>query len=405
MYWIRDTYKTGREHDLLLFLLIIFSIIAITANRPLILLFVGFIGVYMFLIHLYDKGIGKKLVLENNRRSIRMFEGEEMDLEIVMKNQSFLPLFNGYLSFTTDEKVNSERFVRFNRKQKNHYHVPLLLMGKREALIPISLKAVERGVVRLKDIQFYVPHIMNFEQVILSYKKFYQTEILVYPKLIPVSGIEEFPYNNFGNQVTQFSPFEDLLSPVGTRDYEPTDPFHRIHWKASAKNQTLQTKVYERNRNISWTIIVNIAESSPLGNVYLSPQVEKYLSQAAYMCQAITKQGYPIELYVNATRIGSRPFYLESESGREHLKKALELLTRIEKDCNVMPVTSLLHRVDNMIDDSNIVVIIGELSDDSLHYTNKWSRRGNNVFQVIDSINGARLTEVKSERLVNYDAK
>lgn len=405
MYWIRDTFKTGQEYELLLFFLLVFSIIAITANRPLILLVVGFIGIYMLLIYLYDKRIGKNLVLEHTKRSIRMFEGEEVDLEIEMKNQSILPFFNGYLSFTTDEKVGSVRFVRFNRKQKNHYHVPILLMGKGEARIPISLKAVERGVVRLKDIQFYFPHIMNFEQVILSYKGLYQTEILVYPKLIPVSGIEEFPYNNFGNQVTQFSPFEDLLSPVGTRDYVPSDPFHRIHWKASAKNQTLQTKVYERNRNISWTIIVNISESSPLGNVYLSPEMEKYISQAAFIFQAITKQGYPIELYVNAARVGKMPFHLESESGREHLKKALELLTRIEKDCNVIPVSSLLHRVDNMIDDSNIVVVIGALSDDSLHYTNKWNRRGNSVFQVKDSLNGARLTEVKSERLVKYVAK
>lgn len=205
MYWIKESDKTGRAHDLLLFSLIVLSVITIAVNRPLVSLVVGFIGAYMLLIRLYDKRLGNKLTLENTRRSIRMFEGEEAELEIVMKNQSFLPIFNGHLSFTTDKKVDSERFVRFTRKRKNYFHVPLLLMGKGEARIPISLKALERGVVRLEEIQFSFPHIMNFEQVYLKYKTFYQTDILVYPRLSPVGGIEEFPYNNFGNQVTQFS--------------------------------------------------------------------------------------------------------------------------------------------------------------------------------------------------------
>lgn len=405
MYWSRDFDRAGRGYDLLPFFLLALTIISIAAGKPFILLVVGFILIYMILIHFYDKRIGQKVILENTKQSIRMFEGEEAEVEIVLKNQSLLPIFNGYVSFTTNEKVDSAKFVRFSRKQLNHYHVPLLLMGKGEVRIPVSLIAQERGVVRLKNIQFSFPHMMNFEQIILSYKGFYQTEILVYPKLSPVGGIEEFPYNNFGNQATQFSPFEDLLSPVGTRDYVPSDPFHRIHWKASAKNQTLQTKVYERNRNISWTLIVNIADSSPLGNVYASKDMERYLSQAAYIFQAITKQGYPIELYINASRVRKKPFHLESGSGQEHLKKAFELLTRIEKDSTFMPVSNLLHRVDHMVNDSNIVVIIGEVSRDGLHYTNKWNRRGNSVYHVKEFTGGARLTEIKSERLAEYDAK
>ncbi|ASK61127.1 hypothetical protein CFK37_02420 [Virgibacillus phasianinus] len=405
MYWSRSSDKAGHEYDLLPFLLVVLTITSIVISEPFILIIVGFIVVFMILIQLYNRQIGKKLILENKRRSIRMFEGEEAEFDLVLKNQSILPIFNGFVSFTTDEKVGSERFVRFNQKRKNHFHVPLLLMGKSEARIPISLIARERGVVHIKNIRFSFPHILNFEQVILSYQGLYQTEILVYPKLSPVAGIDDFPYNNFGNQVTQFSPFEDLLSPVGTRDYVPSDPFHRIHWKASAKGQTLQTKVFERNRNISWTIIVNIAESSPLGNVYLSPMMEKYIAQAAYICQTITKQGHPIELYVNAAKVGSMPFQLGSEGGREHLKKAFELLTRIEKDCNVMSMTNLLYRVDHEINDSNIVIIIGDVQRDSLHYTNKWNRRGNSVLHVSEYISGARLTEIKNEGLAVNDTK
>ncbi|WP_430788268.1 DUF58 domain-containing protein [Virgibacillus flavescens] len=405
MHWQKNTFSTGREYAMLLFFIIVIFIIAIAVNRPAIFLVAGFISVFMLLNRLYDKQLGKKLSLENNKRSIRMFEGEESEFDLVLKNESILPFINGYIEFTTDQKVNSKRFVISTRRSLNHYHVPLLLMGKSEARIPISFLAKKRGVVRLKNIQFSFPHIMKFEQVTLNYSVLYQTELLIYPKLIPVAGMEDFTYNSFGNQVTQVSPFEDLLSPVGTRDYVPTDPFHRIHWKASAKNQVMQTKVYERNRKISWTVVVNITESSPLGNIYMSSELENYLSYAAYICHTITKKGYPIDLYLNATGVGRQPFYLESGSGTEHLKKALELLSRIENDSSIMSVTNLLHRVDHMMDDSNIVVIVGEIYQESFHYTNKWNQNGKRVFQVIDTSEGARLSEVKNERVVNDEAQ
>lgn len=405
MHWKKDTLPTGREYDMLVFFIIVFSVIAIAVNRPAIFLVVGFITVFMLLTKFYNKQLGKKLLLENTKRSIRMFEGEESEFELVLKNDSILPFINGYIEFTTDQKVESKRFVISNRKRLNHYHIPLLLMGKSEARIPISLFAKKRGVVRVKNIQFSFPNITNFEQVTLDYSVLYQTELLIYPKLIPVAGMRDFPYNSFGNQVTQVSPFEDLLSPVGTRDYVPTDPFHRIHWKASAKNQVLQTKVYERNRKISWTVVVNITETSPLGNMYVSSELEKYLSYAAYICHTITKQGYPTDLYLNATKIGSQPFYLESGSGTEHLKKALELLSRIENDSSIMSVTNLLHHVDHMMEDSNIVVIVGEIYQDTFHYTNKWKQNGKRVFHVIETMEGARLSELKNERFINYEAQ
>lgn len=401
--WNRNSIENaGQKYDLLLLFVVVLSIISLITNQTLIFLVTGFVAIYVLLIRVYDKRIGRKLTLENKKRSIRLFEGENGNLDLTLYNHSFLPYLNASASFSTNSKIESDGFLQTRRGQLNYYQVPFILLGNSEARLSIPLKAIKRGVIHVENIQLTFPHLMNFERIEMKHLGKYQTEILVYPKLIPVAGIEEFPYNNFGNQVTPFSPFEDLLSPLGARDYVQSDPFHRIHWKASAKNQTLQTKNYERNRNISWTLIVNIAETSPLGNVYMSNNLEKLLSQAAFICQTITKQGYSIELYINASRAEKVPFSLEEGIGLEHLKKTLELLTRIEDDNNVLPITNFLHHVDHKMNDSNRLIMIGTIDSQSQPYTNKWNRRGNHVLHVADSKNGAYLTEIKSERLNDY---
>lgn len=115
----------------------------------------------------------------------------------------------------------------------------------------------------------------------------------------------------------------------------------------------------------------------------------------------ITKRGYPIKICINASRIGNVPFFIDVGIGPEHLKKILELLARIEDDNNTIPVANALHRMDRLIEVSDMIIVIGTLDQQSLLYTNKWNKQGNRVFQVSNNDNGAYL----SERLYEYETK
>src|SRR5699024_12412902 len=97
------------------------------------------------------------------------------------------------------------------------------------------------------------------------------------------------------------------------------DSFKRIHWKASAKRQTLQTKVFEHNQNLSWLLLINIAVKSPLGNDYVSKDAEKYLSEAAYIAKHIIKQVLPVEMFVN-NHINSGSLHVKEGKGIGHFR-------------------------------------------------------------------------------------
>ncbi len=76
------------------------------------------------------------------------------------------------------------------------------------------------------------------------------TEIIVYPH---VTGLQEIHQLVIGDYRTNFSYFHDESSIVGIKKYE-RESFRNIHWKASAKMQSLQAKQYETIKNYSWTI-------------------------------------------------------------------------------------------------------------------------------------------------------
>jgi uncharacterized protein (DUF58 family) len=403
--WEKDTVETvGQRYSIPILLTIVLFLTALITTRPNILVIIGFFCLFLILISYYNKQIGRNLYLRNTKRSLRVFEGNKIEVDFRISNASHLPYLNPLFSFHTSKKGENDAKSIDYANHKNHFQVPLPISGHSETEIKVPIKAINRGVIRIQDIQISFPHFINFENVLLKFKGNYQTEIVVYPKYIPVAGLEQLTNNNYGNQVTQYSPFEDQLSPLGIRDYVQSDPFYRVHWKASAKSQTLKTKIFERNRKISWTIIVNLTETSPLGNRYYSDKFERYLSQAAYLCQVITKESNPLQIYLNTSKFGRVPYHVKEGVGTNHLKRILELMARLEDDFNMVRMIEVLHNVDHSIQDSNMIIFIGAL-DGSEYYMEKWAKQGKNIFHVTDNENGAALQQVSLERSVGYGAK
>ena len=69
-------------------------------------------------------------------------------------------------------------------------------------------------------------------------------DAIVFPTINEVKT--NFPPSKLkqGDLALNSSLFDDPFFPVGTREYEPGDQFHHIHWKASAKTQTITNKSF-----------------------------------------------------------------------------------------------------------------------------------------------------------------
>lgn len=69
--------------------------------------------------------------------------------------------------------------------------------------------------------------------------------VIVYPKVFPLAQLTLPSLYPLGETRASRRIFEDPTRTIGVRDYCPQDSLRHIHWKASARHQKLQVKVFE----------------------------------------------------------------------------------------------------------------------------------------------------------------
>ena len=69
--------------------------------------------------------------------------------------------------------------------------------------------------------------------------------VVVYPKLFPLDQLGLPSLSPLGETKAERRIFPDSTRPIGVRDYNPGDSLRHVHWKASARHQHLQVKVFE----------------------------------------------------------------------------------------------------------------------------------------------------------------
>ena len=87
--------------------------------------------------------------------------------------------------------------------------------------------------------------------------------ILVYPRIVPVTELGLPAQHPFGDHRSSRRLVEDPMRLMGSRDYSQGDNFRFIHWKATARQQKLQTKVFEPSATRPLAIFLNM-QTSPL---------------------------------------------------------------------------------------------------------------------------------------------
>ncbi|WP_079526988.1 DUF58 domain-containing protein [Halobacillus hunanensis] len=377
--------ESRKFNDTLLAFFIVTFIVSVYVNRTILLVPSGVMFILFAASAIYNKWSASKLHLVNRKQTVRLFPNDQGTICFRLQNYSRTPVINGKLQFLMEKSVVVDSCPYSDASKGYKYSLPLSLMKQGETTIHLPVTAKRRGAVKMKDIKFMFPHLISFNSSILKFLPHFETEVIVYPELKPIKGIETIFEIAQGNQTALLSPYEDVLTPVGTRKYVSSDPFHRIHWKASAKTQQLRTKVLEKQVDISWSIVVNITEETRLGNAHVSKQLENHLSYAAFLNQYAVKHGYQVDMFINARKQQSPPYYYQEEgTGKEHLRKSLETLARVRKDQLTVPFDELIHGMELHLYKRKTIIIIGEITDRSRQQLKIWQSRGMRLFQIVE---------------------
>jgi|GEM_PF-1553236 len=384
MNWQKEFgYDYHKNNDFLFMTIIILSIFGLIVNRPILFLIVGLFSAYLIINYFYDKYIGKHFYIVNDRQTVRLFPGDDANLRIVFQNNLIIPYINGTFEFQLDNNVTSDKHVTKIDKQIQTYEVPLSVISRGKTVLSIPIVANSRGVARLRNIQYQLPHLFNFDKLRLKYQAYFSLEFIVFPKILPVERTKQMFEILPGDEYTNFSPYEDILSPLGTRAYTYSDPFQRINWKATAKTQQLQTNVYEKTIDKSYFFIVNLTDERMKGQNIMSPYLEELLSFVAYLTEQATKEKVAYEVALNARRFGDRSYiHLANGQGNAHYMNTMEMLARIHPHSLGISFTDMLYRLRQHILAANIIVFIGEVPAEANHLLEQWQKQNKRLYHV-----------------------
>jgi uncharacterized protein (DUF58 family) len=260
----------------------------------------------------------------------RLFHGEETDLLIEIVNAKPLPL--AWLrirdEFPSQVELLSGRLAVGHRVDRRLLVSVLSLRWYEQVTRRYRLRGVRRGVWRFGPLEVASGDIFGLGS---KREKHEQTEtLLVYPRIIPITALGLPAHQPFGDERTQRRLLIDPLRLMSAREYQPGDSYRYIHWKTTARRQSLQTKVFEPSASRLLAVFLNINTFEFLYEGVDLELAEFAITTAASIARHAWGEGYQVGLYVNSvTSPGGERIRIRPGGHPEQLSTILEALARV----------------------------------------------------------------------------
>jgi uncharacterized protein (DUF58 family) len=177
--------------------------------------------------------------------------------------------------------------------------------------------------------------------------------VIVYPRIFPIAQLGIPPLYPIGEATAEKRIFEDPIRVIGVRDYSPHDSLRHIHWKASARHQSLQVKIFEPTTTLNVVLFLAVDsfhQDTPKGEEDLeigistdisadsfqqdASQDEEYfelgISTAASVANHLIERRSSVGLFVNSCLADSgQPVAMLPGSSTDQLVEILEALAKV----------------------------------------------------------------------------
>lgn len=123
-----------------------------------------------------------------------------------------------------------------------------------------KLKALRRGYYQLGPLIAETGDLLGLHRRFRTITK--TDTLLVLPKIIPLAGYDVASHRPVGEVHVTYRMLEDPTLVSGIRKYQNGDPLRSIHWRATARTGTLQSKQYQPTSVAGATLVVDMHRKS-----------------------------------------------------------------------------------------------------------------------------------------------
>jgi len=297
----------------------------------------------------------------------RAFVGETVELSLSVTNRKLLPVPWLRIEDEVSSRLTVEGGAVESTADPTTNHLASIL----------SLRWYERVTWRYRvrcDRRGYYPigpvHMQSGDLFGLFSDKraFPQVDwLIVYPSMQPITSMILPAKEPLGNSKADQRLFEDPVRTIGIRDYHPQDALKRIDWKATARRQQLQVRVYEPTTSHQLVVFPNISTLPHYYQGVVPSLLERIISVAASVASYAVEQRYQVGIVTNGCwPLSDQPLKVLPSRDPAQMVHILEALAAIGSIPTCEMVDLLLSESPGLPWGATLVVISAVLSEELL---------------------------------------
>ncbi len=274
---------------------------------------------------LYKVEYGRKLSTN------RAFYGETVTLEVRVANKKLLPLPWAQIQDEVPEGLTYPKGKISNSGKPDRLTLTnFLTLGWYYSLTrKYPIECTRRGYYTFGPATLRSGDLFGFSQI-----EGYEPKIdslIVYPQIVPLEQLGIPSKDPFGDIRLRQHLFEDPARVMTVRDYVPGDALKRVHWRSTARQQKLQTKVFEPTTSVDLALFLDVRSIEPPFYGIVRQRLETAVVAATSIADFAVKNDYRIGLYVNEPYHSSeRMIKLPPSDHPDQLLQVLEALSQVQ---------------------------------------------------------------------------
>lgn len=310
-------------------------------------------------------GLTYKRRLSNNRA----FRGESITLTTELVNHKWLPLPWIEVEDQVSDRIRlrNQETLPSNRPGTTILRLTTSVRWFERVSWTFKLDCPHRGAFFVGPLSLRSGDLFGFFS---EQQRFREVDrILVYPRILPIEDLGLPPRHPLGDSRAVHQLIADPTRTVGVREYRPEDSFRFINWKASAKLQETQVKVFEPTVSLQLGIFLNLDTFERPWEGIDYTRAESAITAAASLASHSIESRYLVGIYANGVMAGSdQSLRIPPSLGPSQLATVLEGLAKLTP-LAATNFQRLLHDEASRFPWGSTIVIITSLMTAALRQT------------------------------------
>lgn len=329
-------------------------------------IFYAFLPIVIMTFFLYFFAL-KNVQVEREIEKAKYTSGETVEVTLTIRNPYRIPFVYLMIKDTLDP-----RLVKYAEGTKQ------VIYGgfKKQFTASYVIQDIPRGVYQWNEVQLETGDLFG---LIKKHKQFTcLNEIVVYPKYQKIRYWRTMNERNIGVKSSFNRQDEDVSTVMGIRDYAPGDRLARIHWKATARTNSLKTKEYEHQVTNDFMIFLDREKEVRRGQAEAFGQdkrnealFERAVSLTASLARFVLKQHFSAGL----VSYGETATVMNMARDQEQLYRLYEHLARVEQNTTYSFAKTILREVTFLPIGTTVVIITPQLNQRIVKVLNDLSYR------------------------------